>query len=445
MMPSHLSKTVSAAVAILIASAGVSAGPDGRSLRRTPVVEVFEQNRDSVVNISATGRVKLQGREYFDLFWMPQLEQKVHSIGSGFVMHESGYIVTNAHVVDQAIDLRVTFANGDEYDARHVVSDAAHDLAILKIEPNHPLKPISMGRSDDLMTGEDVVAIGNPLGYANTVTTGIISALHRRIEYSADTNYENLIQTDASINPGSSGGPLLNILGELIGVNTAIRAGAENIGFAIPVNQLRSLLPDMLNNAVTTKQQFQLGMRVEGLESPRVVEVDGDSPADKAGVRVGDQVLGVQDHLIGRDIDFYIAMLGGSAGDEVTMALDRDGTRREATLVLTEIPKPDGVVLARQKFGISVEPLTAKAGRLFGVGRNAGALVMDVDSRGAADRAGIRRGDLLVKIGRYRISTPEDLGPLLEGVGTDTPADLTVWRIMRGDVYEISKIRIYAR
>ena len=234
-----------------------AAGVDAR--RRTPLVRVVEQVRDSIVNISASGRVNVPYHDIFDLFFERQRRRTVFSVGSGFVIHESGYIVTNAHVVDASRDLRAAFANGEEYEATTLVSDRAHDLAILRIRPERPVVPIPMGRSDDLMPGESVIAIGNPLGYANTVTSGIVSALGRRIEFSPDLVYEDLIQTDAAINPGNSGGPLLNILGELVGINTAIKPGAENIGFAIPVDRLRALLPAMLDTALAEERNFPLG------------------------------------------------------------------------------------------------------------------------------------------------------------------------------------------
>lgn len=430
--------------------AGWSVGPawgqsEGLALRRTPVVRVVEQVRDSIVNISSTGLVKMDRRTPFDFFFDRPRAREISSVGSGFVMHEAGYLVTNAHVVDRAIDLRVTFANGDEYKARVVVSDTAHDLAILRIEPGEPLKPIPMGRSDDLMPGETVIAIGNPLGYANTVTTGIISALSRKIELSPDTVYEDLIQTDASINPGSSGGPLVNVLGELIGVNTAIRADAQNIGFAIPVDRLRSLLPEMFDYAIAEGRHFQLGMRVEGLAGPRVVEVIGDSPADKAGVRIGDRLVQVDGQAVQRDVDFYISMLGRSVGDKVALELVRGGRSRRVQMILSELPKPDGAALAVQKFGLTVEALSPRAGRMFGVKPGTGVLIVGVDPRSPADRAGCNRGDLLVRIGRHRMSHPDDLGPLLEGVESGTPADLTLWRIIHNEVYEIPRVRLYAR
>ncbi|MHC4090980.1 MAG: trypsin-like peptidase domain-containing protein [Planctomycetota bacterium] len=413
-------------LALVLCGGPALAQPSGPELRRTPIVDVVEAVRDSIVNISATGLVKI-GRRDFGVFLLPlpPIERKVSTVGSGFVMHEAGYIVTNAHVVDHAIDLRVTFSSGREYKAAPLVSDTEHDLAIVLIKPEEPLKPIPLGSSDDLMPGETVIAIGNPLGYANTVTSGIISALGRRIEHSAEVVYENLIQTDASINPGSSGGPLLNILGELIGINTAIRAGAENIGFAIPVSQLRGLLPEMLDFAIAEERHIDLGLRVEGADQPRVVAVMAGSAADQAGIRINDELVRVDDQPVGRDVDFYISMF---------------------TLTLNERPKPDGLALARAKFGLVVEELCPRAAEMCKAPADAGVLIMELERRGPAARAGCRPGDLLVRIGRHRISGPDVLGPLLEDVEPDTPADLTLWRVdARGDVWEISRVRLYAR
>ncbi len=425
---------------------GAAQEPDARAVRRTPIVEVVERVRDSVVNISATGIVRMQHRDPFlDFFFMPEMRQQVSSVGSGFVMHEAGYIVTNAHVVDRSIDLRVSFADGSENDATVVVSDPVHDLAILRIEPDRPLKPIPLGRSDDLMPGETAIAIGNPLGEHHTVTAGIVSALHRRIEASADAVYEDLIQTDAAINPGNSGGPLLNIRGELIGINTAIRAGAENIGYAIPVDQLRALVPDMLDFAVAEGRRIQLGVRVEGSERPRVVEVAAGSAAEKAGVRVGDELVQVDQKPIARDIDFYINMLGRKVGDRVRLDLRRGDQPRQVNLELAEVPKPDAAGLALQKFGLVVENLTPRAAQLFGARTDAGVLIMEVQAQGPARQAGCERGDLLVRIGRHRISGVDELGQLLEGMPSGTPAYFTLWRMIRGEVYEISQVPVYSR
>jgi len=168
----------------------------------------------------------------------PQVEQQVRVLGSGFVVHEDGYIVTNAHVVADVSQLKVVFNDGREFQAQIVSEDTSKDLAVLSLKNVTDLPFIELGRSSDLMIGETVVCIGNPLGYASTVTSGVVSAVGRDLQVSEGFWMRGLIQTDASINPGNSGGPLLNINGELIGINTAIRADAQNIGFAIPVDTL---------------------------------------------------------------------------------------------------------------------------------------------------------------------------------------------------------------
>jgi serine protease Do len=198
-------------------AAGAEAQASDRARRRSSVVEVFEAARDAVVNISSTEIVEV--RHPFDQFFdrrrrsRPR-QYKNTSVGSGFVIHAEGYIVTNAHVVARSTDRTVTFADGREFDAQVVASDREHDVAILKIDATG-LKPLALGRSSDLMTGETVIAIGNPLGYEHTVTAGVVSAINRDLLFSKEHMLRGLIQTDASINPGNSGGPLLNVLGEL--------------------------------------------------------------------------------------------------------------------------------------------------------------------------------------------------------------------------------------
>ncbi|HUU85520.1 MAG TPA: trypsin-like peptidase domain-containing protein [Phycisphaerae bacterium] len=418
---------------------------DTRELRRTPIVQVVEQVRDSIVNISSTELVEARRMDLLDMFIMPPAQRQVTSVGSGFVMHEAGYIVTNAHVVSRSVDLRVTFANGEEYKATAVVISDRYDLAILRIEPEHPLKPIPMGSSEDLMIGETTIAIGNPLGYANTVTSGIVSALHREIEHSSGTIYDDLIQTDASINPGSSGGPLLNIAGELIGITTAIRADAQNIGFAIPVGRLHGLLPDMLDYAITERRNFDLGMRVEGLKDPRIVTVEAGGPADRAGVRVGDSIVRVNDAPIQRDVDFYISMLGRSVGDRVTMQLRRGNETEEIGFTLPEIPKPDGAALAQAHFGLQMEDLNPETAARFGRRHVSGVLVVGVEPQSPADRGGLRPGDLLVQLGRHRIANLEQLGQLLEEVKPNDPAYVLWWRVDRRGGIEAWETRLQAR
>jgi serine protease Do len=191
-------------------------------------------------------------------------QRRATSLGSGFVVHGDGYIVTNNHVIDRALKIEVEMLDGRKFTARLIASDASADLAILKVDSDKPLPAIELGDSSDLMIGEPVIAVGNPVGLSHTVSTGIVSAIHRDLRSEADRDPEHpsalgdLIQTDAAINPGNSGGPLLNAYGQVIGINTAIRSDAQNIGFAIEVNRLRELIPELMNPAQVTKVDVPL-------------------------------------------------------------------------------------------------------------------------------------------------------------------------------------------
>ena len=268
------------------------ADPPQRS-RRTPVVEVFEQCRDSVVNVSTSRVVRVQSQDTFDEVFgrRPRVRtQRVESVGSGAVIHELGYIVTNAHVVAQTSDVQVTLADGRTVPAIVVAVDNEHDLAVLRASVDAPLKAIRLGRSDDLLVGETVIAVGNPFGLQHTVTSGIISALNRELDFGERAQYTGLIQTDAAINRGNSGGPLLNVNGELIGINTAVRGDAQNVGFAIPVDRLWDLLPKMLD--IERRARVRFGLRVTGPEA-EVASIAANSPAARAGLRPGDRLVGL--------------------------------------------------------------------------------------------------------------------------------------------------------
>ena len=412
---------------------------DTRPLRRTPVVEACERVRDSVVNISTTEKVRRYGVDMFGGVFVYPPER---SIGSGVVIHEDGYIATNAHVVSAGAQLTVTFADGKEYMARIIGRDTERDLAVLKIEPDEPLKPIPLGRSDDLMIGERTIAVGNPVGLQNTVTTGIVSALHRELEVDGRLVYRNVIQTDASINPGNSGGPLLNVLGELIGINTAVRTDAQNIGFAIPVDQLRDVLPDMLD--LEKVKDLQVGLKVSVSQPPRVIEVRSDSPAAAAGVRLGDVITGIDAQPIERGVDFYVALLERGAGDRVRLRLARDAQPVEATIELTPVPVPDGVALARERLGLQVQDASGRLAQRLQLIGGKGVIVVDVDADSPAARADIRPGDIVVYLGRYRVKDVDQVGLLLRNLHAGEPVDVTFYRIDRRIIQEL-EVRLFAR
>jgi len=431
-------------VPFLLAAAATADTPDRadddrRAQRRTPVVDVFDQCSSAVVNISSTEIIRVQRRgidrffdEFFDgAFDMPrrQRQYKRTSVGSGFVLHPDGYIVTNAHVVARTTERKVTFADGSEFDAQVLAMDTNRDLAVLKVDADKSLPALPLGRSDDLMVGETVIAIGNPLGYQHTVTSGVISATDRDLEVSRDKTFQGLIQTDASINPGNSGGPLLNVLGELIGVNTAIRADAQNIGFAISVDQLRELLPDLLD--VERRYDIRVGMVVDNLDEPRVMAIDEGSPADRAGVRVGDVLTQVNGRRIAEGVDYYIELIGTSPGSKLELAAQRGRESYSTTVTLGERPKPDGVRLAREKLGLMLEPLPEKIAGQLRLPGNAGLYVTDVQVGGPAYKVGVEPSDVLVAIGRHYVSDMDDVGELLDAIDSGERVDFVLLRMTR--------------
>ncbi|MHC4413929.1 MAG: trypsin-like peptidase domain-containing protein [Planctomycetota bacterium] len=427
---------VYAAVALLGVTWGAAAEepPQERALRRTPVVEVFENCRDAVVNISSTEVVQV--RDPFDRLFEGFFERpfrtrprqyKRTSIGSGFVIHPGGYIVTNAHVVARSTASTVTFADGREFETQVVASDRDHDVAVLKIESTEPLATLRFGRSADLMIGETVVAIGNPLGYQHTVTAGVVSAVKRDLEFSGELVLSGLIQTDASINPGNSGGPLLNVLGELIGVNTAIRGDAQNIGFAIPVDELRSLLPDLLD--VERRYRIQSGMKLGNAATPRVESVQPGSPADAAGIRVGDVLSEVDGLPLRESVDFHIALIGRAPGDRLRLKLMRDARPVATSLELEARPRPDATNIARRRLGVELTSLPQDLARELRLPRGAGLAIVDVEPGSPADRIGMKRYDVLVGVGRYHPATLEELGPLLEFVRSGDQITVSYLRV----------------
>jgi len=388
-----------------------------RQRRRSPIVAVFEQCRDAVVNISTTRiqrvRMLTLWDEIFD-FGRPRIrEQRVHSVGSGVIIHENGYIVTNAHVVAQTVDITVALADRRETPATIVSVDAEHDLAVLKVSGLGPLPYVRLAHAGDIMVGETVVAIGNPLGLQHTVTAGIVSALNREIRFGNDVTYRGLIQTDAAINPGNSGGPLLNINGELIGINTAIRGDAQNVGFAIPVGHLWALLPNMLN--IERRQRVRFGLEVSG-PNAEVAAVRPGSPAAEAGLRPGDRIARFNGAPLRDGIDYYVHLLETEPGQTIELGYRRGDETRSARVALELLPPPDGRELAWAAIGLELAPVPETLRRWHGLPEGLGLVVTRLRRAGPGDRAGIVRGDIVLRINRLTLRSLEDLGLALENV-----------------------------
>lgn len=409
---------------------------DRRTARRTPVVDVFEKSRDAVVNIRTTQVVQRRVRlspfdDLFEDFFMgrprgPVRQFETTSLGSGFVIHPAGYVVTNAHVVARSTTHKIIFADEREFEAERVAMDERHDLAILRIQGEGSFPTLDLGRSDDLMIGETVIAIGNPLGYHHTVTSGIVSATDRTLQVSGDVAYDNLIQTDASINRGNSGGPLLNVLGELIGINTAIRGDAQNIGFAIPVDTLRKLLPEMLSLKLSEKR-LEVGLRLSWRAPVYVVESRG--PAAEAGIEPGDELLSVDGVPVVQNFDFYIHLLGINEADPVRVEVERDGRRIRATIQPRHVPIPDGAELLVDRFGLHTRLLTQEEARSLRI--PGGLLITDVERGSPADEGGFQRGHVIVQIDRFFPTSFDQVGLLLEHVARGERVRFGVYQISR--------------
>lgn len=417
-------------IAALIACLTCLGQGDSLEARRTPVVDVFRSTRDVVVNISTT-QVRTYRSSIFDeIFELPGRQFTSTSVGSGFVIHEDGYIVTNAHVVSQSTQCQVVFANKHTYEAYVVALDQEHDLAVLKIEPKENLRAIKLGTSSDLMIGETVIAIGNPFGYQHTVTTGVVSALHRDLKFDNGITYQDLIQTDAGINPGNSGGPLLNVLGELVGINTAIRGDAENMAFAIPVDQLVMLMPEMLDTEKL--HHAYVGLKVSGTQGALVKYVVPRSPADRAGLRRGDVLQSIDGQPIRQGFDYAVKMVTHQPGDSVRLTVDRRGRKKDFRLTIEHQPKPEGAQLARKTFGLQLEPIDPDVARKLDIEPDAGLFVTGIVRGSPADLAGIAPGDLLVQLGRYHVCKLDTVGRLLDTLQPGDRVYASFWRYEQG-------------
>lgn len=406
------------------------------NLRFSNEARIYQGVKSAVVNISATKLVTARvggGDDFFDLFSGPIYRQvPAQSLGSGFIIHSAGYIVTNEHVIDRAAEVQVQLHDGMKLDAQVIATDESHDLAVLKVNPpkDHPLQAISLGSSEDLLIGEPVVAIGNPFGYGGTMTRGIVSATNRSIESGPNKELKKLIQTDTSINPGNSGGPLINAYGQVIGINTAIRAQAQGIGFAIGVSDLRDLLPSFLNAEAI--HRAQIGFTLEEkrtLTPPANVAAAviaklpaGRSPAARAGLATGDQILAIDGRETPNVVDALVALANVKAGDTVAMQIERDGKRMDIKVPVTPAPPPEWEQILAGKLGIQAETVTPALARKHKLAVSSGLLIIKVENNGPASQSGIEAGDVLFQLGRYYVNTVEDAATLLK----TAPAELKV-------------------
>jgi serine protease Do len=389
------------------------------NLRRTVTVEVVEKTKGAVVNISAKKMVNERVvNPFFQQFDMGQVVRvPADSLGSGFIIQRDGYVVTNNHVVDRARQISVELSDGRKLPADLISTDADADLAILRIHSDSPLPTLELGDSSDLMIGEPVIAVGNPLGYSHSVSTGIVSALHRDIDAERqdqsnaplkgeDAALRDLIQTDAAINPGNSGGPLLNAYGQVIGMNTAIRGDAQNIGFAIPIDRLRDLIPELMNSAQATKVDVPLK-----LKEKRTLSEPATVTAEVVSVGPDSRVLRSIDGQHPQNIvDAYAMLLRSKVGQPVNIVW-ADGEKLR--IMPQAAPIPDAILQAKGRLGLTVEQITPILADQMHLTEEDGLLITRVDNDSIAARAGIEPGDIIFRLGRYPIKSLDDFGALM--------------------------------
>jgi serine protease Do len=369
------------------------------SQRETPIVLAVRRAQPSVVNISSEKTVV--GRNG----WENSLSaaQRVNGMGSGVVIDERGYIITNAHVVDRVTSLRVKLLDGGTHDATVIGIDRGTDLALVKIDAGRPLPTIPLGTSHDLMIGETVIAVGNAYGYENTVTRGIISALGRTVKLNDELTYHDLIQTDSSINPGNSGGALLNIDGDLVGVNVAIRAGASGISFAIPVDTMRRIAADMMSIRKVNRTWHGLTYReaARGDASHIDLVVDkADGPAHSAGFRPGDRIVRLADRPVRNAIDVERGLLGLRAGDRTTVVVRRGESDETLTLTIEPLAESPSELVWR-RLGLRLSSIDAHQVQRFQSHLRGGMFVLQVQQGSPAANAGVQPGDYLVGLQQF--------------------------------------------
>ncbi len=388
--------------------------------------------------------------DLFERFFGPQYRQQVPQQrkqmgqGSGFIISEDGYIISNNHVVGSADKIKVTMNDGSEYDAKLIGSDPGSDVAVIKIDATN-LPMIELGNSKKLEVGEWVIAVGNPFGLNATVTVGIVSAKGRsdlRL-VGGGAGYEDFIQTDAAINPGNSGGPLLDIDGKAIGLNTAIYSqsgGYMGIGFAIPIDMVKAIKDQLIESGKVVRgyvgvrgdqidPRLAKAMDIENSKAIQIIEVVENSPADKSGLKAGDIILSMNREDIEGWSEFRNNVSLMSPGTKIELVVLRDTKQKKITVTVGSFEDAEilmGKSKAGEKIGIEVQELTDELAKQYGYENIEGVVVSDVKSDSEASRAGIKKGSLIISVDRKRIESVKDFNKAMEKAMEDKEVLLQV-------------------
>ncbi len=440
---------VSALSAALLASTAIPSQAD------EALADLVESVSPSVVTIIAEQDARpmpAQGQdfdleshpfgEFFKRFGTPEgfnapQRGPAQGLGSGFVLDEAGYIVTNHHVVDNASSVTVRLNDDRTYDAEVIGTDPLTDIAVLKIDTGGVLQAVELGDSDVIRVGEDVVAIGNPFGLSSTVTTGIVSAKGRNISQGP---YAEFIQTDAAINKGNSGGPLFNMQGEVVGVNSAIYSpsgGSVGLGFAVTSNIVEHIAADLRDDGQVSRgwlgvsiqnvsPEIAAAMGIDASTGALISDVVDGSPAQGV-LEQGDIILTFNDEPVDSSSDLPLLVGTTKVGTDSTLTVLRDGKEQQVELTIgqhesasAEIDKSVDETVSGTALGATVAPLTDTTRAEMGVGKNVnGVVVTDLAPESPAAKAGLQRGDVIVKLGGQETITPDALKAALDSEKTD--------------------------
>lgn len=416
---------------------GTHASVDSLPVMPGSFAKLAAQLSPTVVNVKVTkvkeanfhGPVAPDGPfgDLFERFFqqMPDMPRGYQSegAGSGVIISDNGYILSNNHVVEGATEVTVTLADQKEYPAKVVGRDPKTDLAVLKIDAEKPLPSAALGDSDKLQVGDWVVAVGNPFGLSQTVTSGIVSAKGRVIGAGP---YDDFIQTDASINPGNSGGPLFNLKGEIVGINTAIIPQGQGIGFAIPVNTAKPLIPQLVETGTITRGYLGVNiqtltpdlakaLKVEEQKGILVADVVPGSPAEKGGIERGDIIVSYN----GKDVDDshkLPAMVAATpVNEKVAITVIRNGKKSDMSVTVGKLEPKEGIAADpgtepfKSNWGLQLHDLGPEIERHYRLKADKGVVVVGVEPGSPADEAGLQQGDVIVEVNRQPVNSVDEV------------------------------------
>ncbi len=407
---------------------------------RTAFVEVAKKVKPSVVAIRSErivtvspwqgfGEDFFKGTPYEDFFKQhggPPVKRKQMGEGSGVIVDQKGYILTNYHVVAEAEKITVHLFDGRELVGTVRGTDSRTDLAVVHVEASD-LPVAALGDSGKIQVGEWAVAIGSPFGLEETVTVGVISAKGR--SGLGTGNYEDFLQTDASINPGNSGGPLVNINGEVIGINSMIIQPGQGIGFAIPINLAKAIMLELIKTGKVIRPWVGIGLQditsdlmkffnLKEKEGALISQVYAGSPAEKAGLKVGDVVTEVDGVKIKNSQDVVREVLKKKVGQKVNFVVLREGKRLEISVTTAQMPEKIGkrgpAKPAKEWFGLKISNVTPEIAKQLGLAKTEGVAIVGVQPNSAAQAAGLKPGDIILEVNHQKIFNEEDYSAAIE-------------------------------